>query len=75
MKLIVFDKQKTGKTNKNTKATGKPSTMAAMHFKWYLRNQVDDIDGNAVSPTKQAEAKKTLGETRLSRGASSPLAR
>ncbi len=49
--------------------------MAAMRFKWYLCNQVDDITGNEVSPTKQARGEKTLGETRLSRGASSPLAR
>ncbi len=58
VKLIVFDKQKTGKTNKNTKTTGEPSTMAAMRYKWYLCNQVDDIAGNEVSPTKQARGEK-----------------
>ncbi len=52
-------------------------------------NQVDDCAGNEVSPTEQARGdsgkerklhrwqnrEKTLGETRLSRGASSPPAR
>ncbi len=55
----------------------------------YLCNQVDDCAGNEVSPAKQARGdigkerklhrwqngEKTLGETRLSRGASSPPAR
>ncbi len=62
---------------------------SSVQFKWYLFNQVDDCAGNEVSPTKQARGdsgkerklhrwqngEKTLGETRLSRGASSPLAR
>ncbi len=37
--------------------------MAAMRFKWYLCNQVDDIAGNEVSPTKQnwlSSEKRTL---------------
>ncbi len=62
---------------------------SSVQFKKFLFNQVDDIAGNEVSPTKQARGdsgkepklhrwqngEKTLGETRLSRGAISPLAR
>ncbi len=65
------------------------ASSSSVQFKKFLFNQVDDIAGNEVSPTKQARAtaarnqnsigdrteKKTLGETRLSRGAISPLAR
>ncbi len=52
---------------------------SSVQFKSYLCNQVDDIAGNDVYPTKQAirqrqgtktpsvtERRKTLGETRLS---------
>ncbi len=63
--------------------------LSSVQFKQYLCNQVGDIAGNEVSPTKHArgdrqrtktpsvteQRKKTLGETRLIRGASSPLAR
>ncbi len=66
------------------------ASSSSVQFKKFLFNQVDDIAGNEVSPTKQARGdsgkepklhwwqngeKKTLGETRLSRGAISPLAR
>ncbi len=57
------------------------ASSSSVQFKKILFNQVNDIAGNEVSPTKQATAarnqnsigdrteKKTLGETRLSRGA------
>ncbi len=62
---------------------------SSVKFKYYLCNQVIDITGHEVSPTKQARGdsgkepklhrwqngEKTLGENRLSRGGSSPLAR
>ncbi len=65
------------------------ASSSSVQFKKFLFNQVDDIAGNVVSPTKQARGdsgkepklhrwqngEKTLGETRLSRGAISPLAR
>ncbi len=65
------------------------ASSSSVQFKKFLFNQVDDIAGNEVSPTKQARGdsgkepklhwwqngEKTLGETRLSRGAISPLAR
>ncbi len=66
------------------------ASSSSVQFKKFLFNQVDDIAGNEVSPTKQARGdsgkepklpsvterrKKTLGETRLSRGGISPLAR
>ncbi len=65
------------------------SSSSSVQFNSYLSNQVGDIAGNEVSPTKQARGdsgkepklhrwqngEKTLGETRLSRGASSPLTR
>ncbi len=65
------------------------ASSSSVQFKKFLFNQVDDIAGNEVSPTKQARGdsgkepnsigdrteKKTLGETRLSLGAISPLAR
>ncbi len=57
------------------------ASSSLVQFKKFLFNQVDDIAGNEVSPTKQARGdsgkepklhwwqngEKTLGETRLSR--------
>ncbi len=65
------------------------ASSSSVQFKKFLFNQVDDIAGNEVSQLSKPEAtaarnqnsigdrteKKTLGETRLSRGAISPLAR
>ncbi len=61
------------------------ASSSSVQFKKSLFNEVDDIAGNEVSPTKQTTARnqnsigtewrKTLGETRLSRGTSSPLTR
>ncbi len=65
------------------------ASSSSVQFKWYLCNQVDGFAGNEVSPTEQARGdsgkerklhrwqngEKTLGETRLSRGGSSPPAR
>ncbi len=42
--------------------------MAAMHFKWYLCNQVDDIAGNEVSLTKQARGEKNLARNQAQSG-------
>ncbi len=64
------------------------ASSSSVQFKKFLFNQVDDIAGNEVSPTKQARGnsgkepklhwwqngEKNLGRTRLSRGAISPLA-
>ncbi len=65
------------------------SSSSSVQFAQILFNQVGDITGNEVSPTKQARGdnskepklhrwqngEKNIGETRLSRGDSSPLAR